>query len=280
MPCIRDIRASSCFLFPFAVPYKLYIIRCFNQSYIFPAHIMILSNSLETEVETISQRELRSASGLDFLRRSLLYRTCLWFSLKHRDPFWLLPLRCVWAVLAWTAASCDFSEMLKSLMVLAWYFFSVKEIVQNWQSSLLVTSTCNNVHLWLWQWWRPHVTIRWVKQEVSFVSFLSSTFLLKVGSCSRAFVFLLSCEVLYCFFKRNANFSTSSSNVLVLFCFFFLQRGALPSLYSEVLSLSSVSDWLNAVFAQSFAFLIDWLFISYDFYASFLFPYVNLEFMK
>ena len=40
----------------------------FNQSYITPAaHIMIFLNSSETEMETIRQRELKSASGLDFL---------------------------------------------------------------------------------------------------------------------------------------------------------------------------------------------------------------------
>ena len=45
--------------------------------YINPAHIMIFQNSSEAEMETISQRELRSASGLDFLWRSSLYKTCL-----------------------------------------------------------------------------------------------------------------------------------------------------------------------------------------------------------
>ena len=39
----------------------------FNQSYITPAHIMIFLNSSETEMATIRQRELKSASGLDFL---------------------------------------------------------------------------------------------------------------------------------------------------------------------------------------------------------------------
>ena len=212
MPCLyqRHFRASSCFRFPFAVPYKLYITRSFNLSYIFPVHIIIFLNSSETEVETISQRELRSASGLDLLIRSLLYRTCLWISLKHTDPFCLLPLHnCVWAVLAWTAASCDFSEMLKSLITSVILFFRLRYSSKLAIIPLIVISTCNHAHLWFWQWWRPRVTIRWVKQEVSFVTFLSSTFLWRLVV---ALVPLFSCFPVKCpiVSSKNAKFGASS----------------------------------------------------------------------
>ena len=64
-------------------------------------------------------RELRSASGHDVSRRSLLYSALICFSFKDPDPFCLLLLLCFWAFLAWTAGSCDFSQMLKLLMILA-----------------------------------------------------------------------------------------------------------------------------------------------------------------
>ena len=180
---------------------------------------MIFLNSSENEVETISQRKFRSASGLDLLIRSLL--TCLWISLKHTDPICLLPLRnCVWAVLAWTAASCDFSEILKSLITSVILFFRLRYRSKLAIIPLIVITTCDHAHLWFWQWWRPRLAIRWVKQEVSFVTFLSSTLL---WSLVVALVPLFSCFPVKCSIvsSKNANFGASSSNLLVLFCFVF-----------------------------------------------------------
>lgn len=60
-----------------------------------------------------SQRELRSASGLDIPRRPLLYRTFISSSVTDTDADLACCLSFVyWAVFAWTAAFCAFSQTL------------------------------------------------------------------------------------------------------------------------------------------------------------------------
>lgn len=65
-----------------------------------------------------SQRELKSASGLDIPRRPLLYRTFISSSVTDTDADLACCLSLVyWAVFAWTAAFCAFSQTLNC----SWY---------------------------------------------------------------------------------------------------------------------------------------------------------------
>ena len=124
-PYMGYISASLCFRVPFLVLYKLYIISCLIRV-TSPQHRLWSSWIKDRNGGYCLARELRSASGHDFSRRSLLYSALICFSFKDLDPFCLLLLLCFWAFLAWTAGSCDFSQMLKLLMVLAWYFFPLR----------------------------------------------------------------------------------------------------------------------------------------------------------
>ena len=202
-----------------------------------------------------SQRELRSASGLEIPRRPLLYRTFISSSVTGTDALACCLSLVSWAVFAWSVAFCEFSQTLN-----CWWYqldsFSVWGIVQNLQSYLAVMWARNHCHLWFrtkddkdslsdWQWVWTHSAIHWVEQEVFLQRFwalppFEGRFLVGLRFCPS----LHSC---FCFLAHlwgHLLFLQGEqilAPLLPFFLFFvFTESRALFALHCEVLSFLSL----------------------------------------
>ena len=88
-PCMGYISASLCFRVPFLVLYKLYIISCLIRV-TSPQHRLWSSWIKDRNGGYCLARELRSASGHDFSRRSLLYSALICFFFQRSRPLLLV----------------------------------------------------------------------------------------------------------------------------------------------------------------------------------------------
>ena len=123
--------------------------------------------------------------------------------------------------------------------------------------------------LWFWQWVRTRRAIHRVGQEVLIqrswdLPFFEEWFLAGLQSLSvSTLVFLSSCSEVFRSFRENQ------------FGWLSLQKATrlLPSNVKHYRSCL----WLDGVFSQSFAFLISWLCIFYEFSVGVFFLCVNLS---
>ena len=114
--------------------YKLYIISCFNQSYIAPPELIKDRNG-----GYCLARELRSASGHDFTRRSLLYSALILLFFQRSRPLLLVAFT---SFLGFSCLDCSVLRFFSNAKIVddtSLIFFPVEDIVQNWQLSLVVT---------------------------------------------------------------------------------------------------------------------------------------------
>lgn len=238
----------------FSLLFVANIFGAFIQSYITPARIVMFLNSVLEDRNggyCLAKESWEALLDLTFQEDLCCTGPSFPLLLQVQTHLACCLSLVSWAVFAWSAAFCEFSQTLN-----CWWYqldsFSVWGIVQNWQSYLAVMWARNECHLWFrnkddsdslsdWQWVRTRSAIHWVEQEVFLQRFWALppfegrllAGLRFCQFCTHVFVFLLIYEVIYYSFKENKSWH-------LCFHFVFTESRALVALYCEVLSFVSL----------------------------------------